>query len=96
MRFESKALIVPTSAGVGTAIQFDRFTEKTVVVGGTFTATIRIQGSIDGTNYVDLTGDITAAGVTEIPHTVKYIRVRTVAWTSSPVVSIGGFDSRAV
>lgn len=96
MRFESRTLVVPTSAGEGAAIQFERFTDKCVLVAGTFTATIRIQGSIDGTNFADLTADITAAGAVEIPHTVKYIRVRTIAWTSAPAVSIAGHDTRAI
>lgn len=96
MRFESKVLQVATSAGAGAAILFERFIEKTVLVGGTFTATVRVQGSIDGTNFVDLTADITTPSIHEIPHTVRYIRVRTVAWTSSPSITLGGFDSRAV
>lgn len=96
MRFESKAMAVPTAPGTGAAILVDRFTEKTVLVGGTFTATISVQGSLDGSTYADLTGNITAPGAHAIPETVRYLRIRTAAWTSSPAVSFGGFDARAV
>ena len=96
MRFETRTMEVPTSAGTGAAVTADRFTEKSVLVAGTFTATIRIQASLDGSNWSDITGDLTTGQIVEVPHTVRYLRVRTVAWTSSPAVSFSGLDARAV
>jgi len=96
MRFESKAMPTPASVASGASIVVDRFTEKTVIVSGTFDATVRVQGSLDGSTWADLTGDITAPGVHPIPHTVRHLRMRTTVFASgAPAASFGGFDGRA-
>ena len=98
MRTEFEEMDVPASApNFGDPILIDRFVYKNVVVSGTFTGTMRIQGSIDGSTWNDLTGNITAVGVTAIPHTVKFLRVSLTALSDgTPVVHHGGFDGRTV
>lgn len=98
MRFESKTMEAPAVAATnGDEILVERFTEKTVLFSGTFVATMRVQGSMDGANWADVSGDVTAPSVVEVPHTVKYLRVRTTAFTSGvPAASFGGYDARSV
>lgn len=99
MRFETKAMDAPAAEAAGDAILVERFTEKTVHVGGTFEATLRVQGSLDGTNWGDVSEDIDETGpqVVAVPHTVRYLRINVTAFTSgAPEVSFGGFDARAV
>lgn len=84
-----------TAPNFGTALKVDRFTEKTVLVGGTFTGSMKIQGSMDGTNWADLTGAITTPSSNAITHTVAYLRVNLTALSAgTPVVYFDGFDSR--
>lgn len=69
--------------------------EKSVQVAGTFSATMRIQGSNDGANWADLTGDLTSAGITAITTPLAFMRVDTTAYTSgTPVVTLCGYGAR--
>lgn len=97
MRFESKAMAVPAAVAAGAAIPVERFTEKSVLFSGVFVATMRVQGSMDGASWADVSGDVTTPQLVEVPHTVRYLRVNTTAYTSgAPAASFGGFDARAI
>jgi hypothetical protein len=96
MRSEPQQMDVPAGTGAGAALIVDRFTDKTVLVGGTFTATLRVQGSVDGSTWADLTADISTPSAHQIPHTVRLLRVNVSAFTSAPSVWFNGFDGRSV
>ncbi len=79
--------IVPTWAGmqtgdVGLRIELANFADRSVQVTGTFGAggSVRIEGSLDGTNYAALTDpqgnalDITAPKIEAITELVRWIR----------------------
>lgn len=67
---------------------------KYVTVAGTFTATIKIESSADGTNWVQEGADVTAAAVREITTRNRYLRVRCSAFTSgSAVCSVYGIET---
>jgi len=84
-----------TAPNFGTALLVDRFVDKTVLVGGTFTGSMKIQGSIDGTNWADITSAITTPSSNAIDHTVKYLRVNLTALSAgTPVVWFDGLDTR--
>ena len=75
-----------------TAVAFSGASDKTVQINGTFgSATIVIQGSIDGTNYVTLTDpqgnalSKTSAAIETIMENVRYIRPSTSGGTASSV-----------
>lgn len=96
MIFHTKALVAPASVAAGAAIIADRFTDKTVLISGTFDATCRVQGSVDGATWVDLTGDITAPGAHPIAHTIRLIRINTTVYVSGAIVaSFSGLDARS-
>lgn len=97
MRFEAHPLVAPSSVAAGDALLVERFTEKAVIVGGTFTATCRVQASLDGTNWADVSGDVAAPAIVEVPATVKYLRINTTAFTGGAIeASFGGLDARAI
>lgn len=71
----------------GEAVQLPNFADRSVQVTGTFGTggSLRVEGSIDGTNYATLTDpqgnalDITAAKIEAISEAVRYIRPRITA-----------------
>ena len=84
------------SGDVGTAVQYENLTDRTVQITGTFTGspTIVIEGSNDGTNYETLTDpqgnalSFTAAGLEAISENPKYIRPRATAGTGGADVDV--------
>jgi len=98
MRTEFEEMDVPATApNFGDPLIVDRFVHKSVLVTGTFTGTMRIQGTVDGVTWSDLTTNITTPGATQIPHTVREVRVSLTALSAgTPIVHHGGFDGRSV
>lgn len=78
--------------GQGDPVSVAEYFDKTIQVTGTFTGlSLTIQGTMDGTNWGDITSAITAVGITTFEATVKAIRVNATALTSgTPVVTFGG------
>ena len=92
IRFEVK-----TAAGVGRAENVFRFRDKYVQFHGTFTATLQLEGTVDGSDYVPIGAPTSAPGIVAVPETVEFLRVRTTAFTSGePKAVFGGFDERTV
>jgi hypothetical protein len=75
------------TSGLGTALDIWGATTKLVQATGTFTGTIQIQGSLDGTTWVNEGSAITAAGALAITNAWNYLRSKCTAYTSgTPVV----------
>jgi hypothetical protein len=69
-------------------------TDKWVQVTGTFTATINVQASQDGTNYVTI-GTTTTVGFVEVPQTCKTVKLNLSSHASGTVVAtIAGRNAR--
>ena len=98
MRSEFKTLDVPQTiaASPGTPLNVENFRDKSVLLYGWTTGTLQIHGSNDGTNFGDLTGNITAPGFVDLPKCVQWIQiVCTVNITvGTAEASFGGFQSR--
>lgn len=87
--------LVTGATGFGEPRPVDRFLEKGVQFSGTFTATFQVQGTIDGSTYFNIGSAATSAGFVEVPYTIEYLRISTVAWTSgTPTATFAGMDSR--
>lgn len=86
------ALDVPNSVATGGAYDVAHLSGKAlwftdVGTGGTFD----LQMSPDGTNWYDHTTGINAVGFTDIPETVKQVRIKTTALTSgTPAAVLSG------
>ena len=88
---------VTTPPVAGAAQEVDHLRNKTVQFSGTFVATLQLEGSLDGTNWVAVESAVTAAGLVEVSHTLKQLRVKTTAYTSgTPVAVLVGLDARTV
>lgn len=59
-----------------------------LVTRGTFSATIKVEISDDGINFVQLGSDITAAGHTAIETSAPFLRARVSAYTSGAVTVV--------
>ncbi len=62
----------------GRAEVVDRFIRKWVQFAGAFDgATLQLQGTIDGSNWVDVGVPVTGSGLVEVQESLKLIRVKT-------------------
>ena len=61
---------------------------KTVAVKGTFVATAQVQGSYDGTDWVNLGSSVTAPAFIEITASVPQLRIDVTGYTSGTVESV--------
>lgn len=84
------------NADTGTAIQLSNFPKKTIDIRGTFgSATVVVQGSMDGTNWVTLNDSggnalsfTSASGLKVILENPKHIRVSTSGGTGTDLDAI--------
>lgn len=82
MRNDLYPLNVPAGAdGTGSIQATPDMVDKWVQVGGTFTCTVTLQGTIDGNNWVTLLATA-VAGIFEVPHNVRSMRVVISGWAA--------------
>jgi hypothetical protein len=85
---------VKTSVAVGADQNVADLVDKWAQISGTFTATIDIEGSLDGTNWITLM-TISSAALLNIPQSLSHIRTNTTAYTSgTPSCILAGRDAR--
>lgn len=87
------SLVAPVTAPTaGAAFPCAPMRDKTVQVSGTFSATLQLEGSLDGVAWSSLGATITANAIRAIPEAIHYIRVNTTVFVSGvPVVKLSGF-----
>ncbi len=96
-RPEIITLDVPTANGVGQFVDVFKFSGKTVQFKGTFSASLSLEGSLDGSNFLDLNISESSPVIVSIPETIKFLRVRVSSYSSgTPEALFSGFDERAV
>lgn len=83
MRTDFYGLDTPSAPGTGAQLPVEEYTDKSVQLSGTFSvASVTIEGTLDGTNFGDVTGSLTAVGdIGAISSALKAIRVRVDALT---------------
>ena len=90
----SETDVTPSAAngtGLGTATNTNGWLNKTVQFTGTFVATIQMQGSMDGTTWLDEGTAATAVGKLEVTPAWVYMRCKMTGYTSGdPIVFING------
>lgn len=95
MRQESHALDVKAGNLTGAPQSTEGLVEKWVHIRGTFVATIEIEGTMDGTNWITFATETTAALVEVLP-SFKAIRIKTSGFSSgAPLATLGGRNSFA-
>lgn len=94
MRLESFKLKVPTSPGSGEPQAVRDIREKYIQIGGgAWTATLRVEVTLNGAEYFKSGGDISAPGIFAIPEPALYVRVTTVNITNgAPTATLLGYN----
>lgn len=88
-----RAMDAPASVAVGQSLLVDRLSNITLLVTGTFSATIDLEGSHDGIVWDVLSAGLTSGTPVNVPERVKFVRLNTTAFTSgAAVVTIDGDD----
>jgi hypothetical protein len=94
---ESVSLPVPLSVATGADQSVAGLREKAVQVTGTFSATLSIEISLDGTNFAPIaaTTDLTAPALISIPFLAQAMRVDTTVYASgTPLCTVLGDNPR--
>ena len=76
-----------TATGASTAVQVDGGQPVFLQVTGITTATVALQGSLDGTNFATIGTALTADGIVTIANSPKYVRANCTAYTSGTITA---------
>ena len=95
----SMSFDVPLSGGVpttgnGAPKRTDNITNKRVQFAGTFVGwSVTLQGTVDGTNYINIGGAVVAAAIAEVPEYWRFMRlsVTTAGAASAMTSALGGY-----
>lgn len=93
--YQSIPVPVPAEVAAGQHIECGHLAEKSVVIGGTFTAVVDIQGTLDdpndSPNWIDISTGVAADDVVAIGGWVRAVRANTTGYTSgTPLAWIAG------
>jgi hypothetical protein len=76
-----------TATGASSAVQVDGGQPVFLQVVGITTATVALQGSLDGTTFATIGTALTADGIVTIANAPKYIRANCTAYTSGTITA---------
>ena len=76
-----------TATGASTAVQADAGQPAFLQVSGITSATVALQGSLDGTTYATIGTALTADGIITVANAPKYLRANVTAWTSGTITA---------
>ena len=75
------------ATGESKAVQVDTGQPAFLQVSGITSATVALQGSLDGTNWATIGTALTANGIVTIQNAPKYLRANVTAWTSGSITA---------
>ena len=76
-----------TATGASTAVQVDGGQPAFLQVSGITTATVALQGSVDGTTFATIGTALTADGIITVANAPKYLRANCTAYTSGTITA---------
>lgn len=96
-KFVSRSLPNVTAVAAGAAVDISDLENATVTLTGFGTATVAVQYSNDGVEFVNAAAALTAVGSVTLPVMCKAVRLNCTAFTSGPILGrIGGRDPNRV
>ncbi len=75
------------AAGASVAVQSDAGGPAFLQVTGITTATVALEGSLDGTTFFTLGTALTANGLVTVANAPKYLRANCTAYTSGTIIA---------
>ena len=76
-----------SATGASSAVQVDGGQPVFLQVSGITTATVALQGSLDGTTFATIGTALTADGIVTIANSPKYVRANCTAYTSGTITA---------
>lgn len=76
-----------TASGASAAVQVDGGQPAFLQVSGITTATVALQGSLDGTTFATIGTALTADGIITVANAPKYLRANCTAYTSGTITA---------
>jgi hypothetical protein len=76
-----------TATGASTAVQIDGGQPVFMQVSGITSATVVLQGSLDGTNWATLGTALTADGIVTIANAPKYVRANCTVFVTGTITA---------
>ena len=76
-----------TATGASKAVQIDSGNPAFLQVNGITSATVALQGSVDGTNYYTLGSALTADGLVTVANAPKYLRANCTVYVSGTITA---------
>jgi len=76
-----------TAVGASKAVQVDAGTPAFLQVNGITSATVVLQGSLDGTNWSTLSSALTADGLVTVANAPKYLRANCTVYVSGTITA---------
>ena len=76
-----------TATGASTAVQADAGQPAFLQVSGITSATVALQGSLDGTTYATIGTALTADGIVAIANAPPYLRANCTAYTTGTITA---------
>ena len=75
------------ATGASKAVQADAGQPAFLQVSGITSATVALQGSLDGTTFATIGTALTADGIITVANAPKYLRANVTAWTSGTITA---------
>ena len=75
------------ATGTSTAVQVDTGQPAFLQVSGITSATVALQGSLDGTNWSTLGTALTANGIITVQNAPKYLRANCIVYVSGTITA---------
>ena len=76
-----------TATGASKAVSVDGGQPAFLQVSGITTATVALQGSLDGTTFATIGTALTADGIVTVANAPKYLRANCTAYTSGTITA---------
>jgi dihydroorotate dehydrogenase len=75
------------ATGPSSAVQADAGQPAFLQVSGITTATVALEGSLDGSNWTTVGTALTANGIVIVANAPKYLRANVIAWTAGSITA---------
>ncbi len=93
-KYHTRALADLVATGQNAGITISDLESADMYIFGTFVATVQVQVSPDGTNFVNEGSAVTAGARVALPDTAQQVRLDVTAFTSGTIESaVGGLDT---
>jgi hypothetical protein len=85
MAFHTVIMDAPDYVAIGAGIGARNLRDKAIIISGTFTATVVVEASFDGTTFVRVGQTTDLAAIIQVPFACRSLRINTTAYTAGAI-----------